>query len=90
MPADGKIDHFVKNERAKATVAKTGCDMGVFQRWLESACTEEQRTLQDISPTQLIAYLQSFYLTVRKNNGDEYEPDVYIGWIQEQHRPISI
>lgn len=80
MLADDEINDFVNNQKAKATAAKTKCDVGVFSRWMEVSCPDEQRDLQDISPTQLNSSLRNFYLTVRKSNGEEYEPDTLVGF----------
>lgn len=69
------IKDFVEAQIPKNTKMKTKTDLDIFKRWLKSALPLEQREIQGIPPHQLNQYLRSFYLTVKKQNGEDYEPD---------------
>ena len=59
----------------KNTKQKTKTDLDVFKRWMKSALPRDQREIHEIPPNQLNQYLRSFFLTVKKKNGEEYEPE---------------
>jgi hypothetical protein len=42
---------------------------------MKSALPRDQRQIHEIPPNQLNQYLRSFFLTVKKQNGEEYEPE---------------
>ncbi|XP_053403158.1 uncharacterized protein LOC128558273 [Mercenaria mercenaria] len=73
------INTFISNQKPINTVRKTASDIGVFQKWLKEAVPGECKKLEDISPDCLNTYLKSFYLTVKKQNGEDYEPDSLSG-----------
>ena len=47
--------------------------MALLEKYLE--LKEETRKVEDIAPETLNEYLSEFIITVRKENGEEYEPN---------------
>ena len=66
----------------KNTKQKTKTYLDVFKRWMKSALPRDQREIHEIPPNQLNQYLRSFFLTVKKKNGEEYEPESLKGITQ--------
>jgi len=75
MLTDEEISDFVLKQKPKNTISKTKSDVGIFKRWLRETLPSDNRDLESIPPSQLNSFLRSFYLTVKKINGEEYEPD---------------
>ena len=48
-------------------------DMNVFQRFLNECC--EKRKITEIPPAELDSLLCNFYITAKKKDNTEYEPD---------------
>ena len=97
MLSDSEIDDFVIEQKPKNTVKKTKSDVGIFKRWLAQAVPTETRELEEISAVQLNSYLWSFYLTVKKRDGENYEPDSLLGiknsidrYLSEKNYPVSV
>ena len=78
MLTNEEISDFIDGQKAKNTVNKTRSDAGIFIRWLSATLPSKSRNLEEIPPAQLNSFLKSFYLRVRKRNGDEYEPETLI------------
>ena len=71
-------DEMIEKQKNKNTVSKTKSDMKLFTTWL--ACVEgENRLPEEIPAMELNNYLGKFYLSVRKTDGKEYEPDSLSG-----------
>ena len=51
---------------------------------MKSALPRDQRQIHEIPPNQLNQYLRSFFLTVKKQNGEEYEPESLKGIKKKQ------
>jgi len=56
-------------------MTKTKSDVGIFTHWFSETLPADNRNLENIPPAQLNSFLRSFYRTVKKLNGEEYEPD---------------
>jgi len=67
------IEAFIELEENDNTKRKTKTDMTLLTTFLESQ-SERRRRLEDIPPEDLDPYMSRFILSVRKQNGDEYEP----------------
>jgi hypothetical protein len=63
---------LIENEENKNTLKKTLSDVAKFERFLESK--QETKQCHQIEPDLLDEYLANFILSVRKPDGDEYEP----------------
>ena len=75
MLSDEEIAAFVLQQKPENTKIKTKCDVNIFTSWMNEFAAEETRDLEDIPPVELNNYLRSFFLTVKKKSGDDYEPD---------------
>ena len=67
-------EEFVLSMRNPNTVRKTQSDVKKFSDFLQKEL-EETRAIEQISASQLDVYLARFFMTARKHDGDEYEPD---------------
>ena len=67
------IETFIEQNRNKTTKKKTASDLIVFYRWAKTV--KETKQLDEIQPQELDKLLAHFVLKVRKQNGDEFEPD---------------
>ena len=64
---------FVHQNKAKNTVKKTCSDINAWIRWC--ATVGELRPLDEIPTSEINSLLGYFAMKVRKQNGEEYEPD---------------
>ena len=69
---DEAVRQFIESNKAKNTVKKTRSDLNVWNRWCESV--NERRKLEDIPASELNRLLSNFFVSVRKQNGENYEP----------------
>ena len=70
----------------KNTTKKTQSDLNIFYRWAKTV--NETRTLENIPQQELGKLLAHFLLNVRKQNGDEYEPDTLTGMLRSFDRSL--
>lgn len=80
-----RINAYLKSSKNKNTVRKTESDVKRFKEWLSVAPRCENRDILDIPPIVLDRYLSSFLMDVKKDNGDDYEPDT----LTSIHRSIA-
>ena len=66
------VDEFLQSEENKNTAYKTKRHIHLLKEYLQS--TGEFREIHQIPPLELNEILSMFILSVRKKNGDEYEP----------------
>ena len=66
------IDEFLQQQQNANTKRKTQGDMKLFQSYLASQ--NEARLPLIIPPSELSGYISGFLLSVRKKDGDEFEP----------------
>ena len=71
--SDESIQNFIKGQQQMSTVKKTMYDMNVFQNFLSEV--GEEREVLSLPPAELDKLLCNFYITVRKKDKTEYEPD---------------
>ena len=67
-----EVEEFIDNEENSNTRRKTKNDMALLSSFM--AKEKANRQLEGILPQELDNYLSRFLLSVRKKNGDEYEP----------------
>ena len=67
-----KIQDFIDAQKLKNTVYKIKSNLKGFSRYL--AKENEERKIEVIPVEKLDTYLSDFFMTVCKQNGDEYEP----------------
>ena len=70
---DVEVHNFIRSQQQANTVKKTMYDMNVFQRFLNEFC--EKRKITEIPPAELDSLLCNFYITAKKKDNTEYEPD---------------
>ena len=70
---DEDLIEFVEENKVKNTIKKTCSDMNAWKRWCESI--GELRNMEDIPTAELSSLLGHFAMKVRKQNGEEYEPN---------------
>ena len=66
-------NEFVESHKSKNTVKKK-----VWYRWCESV--QETRRVEDISPHELNRLMSHFFISVKKQDGTEYEPNSLTGF----------
>ena len=71
--------------RNKNTVRKTESTIKHFSQWLKSQPRYENRNILEIEAEKLDNYVGSFLLSIRKNDGTDYEPDTLTSY----HRSIA-
>ena len=67
------IDGFINDQENRNTLKKTLCDMKLLKSFLETQ--NENRRLETIPPSELNDVLCKFFLSVRKPDGSNYEPN---------------
>ncbi|XP_062595369.1 uncharacterized protein KIAA1958-like, partial [Saccostrea cucullata] len=64
---------FVKNLRNPNTVRKTNSNVNIFRNWLRGK--NESRPIVDLEVIVLDKYLAVFFMTAKKQDDSEYEPE---------------
>lgn len=72
--SEKETSNFVKSNGNKNTSRKIDGYMKVFIDWLDNIC-HENREIHEIEAKKLNMYLARFFLSVRKPDDIEYEPD---------------
>ncbi|XP_056009549.1 uncharacterized protein LOC130051556 [Ostrea edulis] len=78
--SESETTEFIQSKRNKNTSRKTEGHMKVLYDWLVNIC-DENRRLHEIPAKELNMYLARFFLSVRKPDGGEYEPDTLRGYL---------
>ena len=69
---DKAVQQFIESNKAIHTVKETSSDLNVWYRWYKSV--NERRKLEYIPTSELNCLLSNFFVSVRKKNGENYEP----------------
>ena len=75
---DDDLLDFVKQNKASNTIRKTHSNLNVWLRWCDSV--GERRNLEDIP--WLNNLLGHFAMKIRKQNGEEYEPNTITSYFR--------
>ena len=67
-----EVEEFIDNKENSDTRRKTKNNMALLSSLMTKE--KENRQFEEILPQELDNYLNRFLLSVRKKNGDEYEP----------------
>ena len=67
-----EIEKFLQEQTLKSTQYKTKSDLNAWNKFCESL--KESRAIENIPPDELDLLLSKFFISVRKQNGTEYEP----------------
>ena len=78
------VQQFVEQNRNKNTVNKTSSSLNVFYKWAKSI--NENRNIDEIPASDLDNILAHFVIKIRKQNGDEYEPNTLTSFFRSFDR----
>ena len=67
-----EIEKFLQGQKSKNTQYKTKSDLNAWKKFCESL--KESRAIENIPANELDLLLSKFFISVRKQNGTEYEP----------------
>ncbi|CAH3187788.1 unnamed protein product [Porites lobata] len=73
-----EIEKFLQEQKSKNTQYKTKSDLNAWKKFCESL--KESRAIENIPANELDLLLSKFFISVRKQNGTEYEPGVLSGF----------
>ena len=67
-----EIEKYLHEQKSKNTQYKTKSDLNAWKKFCESL--KESRAIENIPANELDLLLSKFFISVRKQNGTEYEP----------------
>ena len=73
-----EIEKFLQEQKSKNTQYKTKSDLNAWKKFCESL--KESRAIENIPANELDLLLSKFFISVRKQNGTEYEPGTLSGF----------
>ena len=81
------IPNFVNQQKNRNTLSKTFYDLKLLTSFLHQETINEHRPIYQIPPKELCTLLCRFFLSVRKADGSNYEPNTLrgLGSSYEQH-----
>lgn len=83
---DNDVDEFVDDHENKNTLKKTVCNLNLLKTFFISQ--NESRSIESIPPLRLNELLCKFFLSVRKPNGENYEPNSLKGFMGSFDRQL--
>ena len=86
-----EIEKFLQAQKSKNTQYKTKSDLNAWKKFCESL--KESRAIENIPAKELDLLLSKFFISVRKQDGTEYEPCTLSGFqrhLQEKGSLINI
>ena len=79
-----EIEKFLQEQKSKNTQYKTWSNSNAWKKFCESQ--KESRAIENIPANELDLFLPKFYISVRKQNGTEYEPGTLTGFQRSSQR----
>ena len=73
-----EIEKLLQEQISKNTQYKTKSDLNAWKKFCESL--KESRAIENIPANELDLLLSKFFISVRKQNGTEYEPGTLSGF----------
>ena len=73
-----EIEKYLHEQKSKNTQYKTKSDLNAWKKFCESL--KESRAIENIPANELDILLPKFFISVRKQNGTEYEPGTLSGF----------
>ena len=86
--SEDDIIKFCDEQENENTAKKTIYDIAIFKEFLAIYYSFEDREMEDIPPNELQPIIKNFILSVRKQNGKEYEPSSLRATVQSTDRYI--
>lgn len=84
LKSDAELLDFIKENRNENTTKKTEQILKKFRAWLSEKKNEE-RKIEDIEPGKLNNYIGNYILSLKKQDGGDFEPDTLTSY----HRAID-
>ncbi|KAK3729210.1 hypothetical protein QZH41_002772 [Actinostola sp. cb2023] len=84
---DEMINSFLQAQKSRNTEYKTKSDMKTWKRFCQS--NEEERKMEDIPLEELNKLFCKFFISVRKQDGGEYEPGTLSGFQRSFQRYLQ-
>ena len=78
---DREVDDFNDKQTNRNTMRKTAADLNILREFCLDASVNEMREIHQIPPSVLCALLCRFFVSVRKVDGNEYEPSCLRGML---------
>ncbi|XP_064597050.1 uncharacterized protein LOC135463632 isoform X4 [Liolophura sinensis] len=82
---------------SKGTAVKLVSAVDTFERWLWIGYNQENRRIEDITPSELDQYLADFFLNIKKPDGGDYNCETFRilrsnidTFLKSQNYPVSI
>jgi len=82
-----EVDKFLQEQKSKNTHYKTRSDLNAWKKVCESV--KETRVIKNIPANELDLLLTKFFISVRKQNGTEYEPSTLRSFQQTFQRYLD-
>ena len=73
-----EIETFLQEQKSKNIPYKTWSNSNAWKKFCESQ--NEPRAIENIRTNELDLFLSKFFISVRKQNGTEYEPGTLSGF----------
>ncbi|CAH3176787.1 unnamed protein product, partial [Porites evermanni] len=85
-----EIEKFLQEQKSKNTQYKTKSELNAWKKFCKSL--KESRAIKNIPANELDLLLFKFFISVRKQNGTEYEPGTLSGFQRtfRSHRPEAM
>ncbi|MES9905046.1 MAG: DUF3504 domain-containing protein [Sedimenticola sp.] len=88
MVSDTDVDNFNYQQTNKNTLTKTVHDLKILRAYLDEPEINESRQIEEIPANELSSLLSRFIISVKKQNGDEYEPSCLKGMLGSFDRQL--
>ena len=85
---EGSIETFIEEQENQNTVKKTKRDVALFTECLQTK-GEARSEIAEIPPAELNELLSRFILSVRKKEGQDYEPSSLRGMVARFERHLK-
>lgn len=82
------IDEYNERLTNRKTLIKTNSDLKILGEFLALPEINETRSIDEIPPVELCPLLCRFILSVKKQNGEDYEPSSFRGMISSFDRQL--
>ncbi|XP_070201054.1 uncharacterized protein KIAA1958 homolog [Littorina saxatilis] len=86
---DDDVEAFIANSENQNTQKKTKSNMALLFSFMSSTTPDEDQNIENLTPEKLNAILSKFFITVRKEDGESYEPTTLKGFFQSFQRYLK-
>lgn len=82
------IPSFVEQQSNRNTLTKTFYDLKLLEAFMQQDTVNEERPIYEMPPNELCDLLCRFFLSVRKSDGSNYEPNTLRGFLSSFDRQL--